>query len=93
MGRCDLSRDKSRDSGSDTEQSLGAALRERRGERTLAEFSQLLGISTTLVSKIETGDRHPGLTKGARCILRVYPELAPFFLPANIIGAIEPSRE
>ena len=93
MGICDLSRNKSSHSGSDKQQTLGAALRHRRGERTLAEFSKIIGISTTLLSKIETGDRHPGLTKGARCILRLYPELAPFFLPANIIGAIEPSRE
>lgn len=93
MGLCDLSRNKSGHSASDKEETLGAALRHRRGERTLAEFSQLLGISTTLLSKIETGDRHPGLTKGARCILRLYPELAPFFLPENIIGAIQPSRD
>jgi len=93
MGICDLSRSKSSHSGSDNGQTLGAALRERRAGRTLAEFSKIIGISTTLLSKIESGDRHPGLTKGARCILRVYPELAPFFLPENIIGAIQPSRE
>lgn len=93
MGICDLSRNKSHHSGSDSQQTLGAALRERRAGRTLAEFSKIIGISTTLLSKIETGDRHPGLTKGARCILKVYPELAPFFLPESIMGAIQPSRD
>lgn len=93
MGIYDLSRNKSRNSGSDNAGELARALRERRAGRTLAEFSQILGISTTLLSKIESGQRHPGLTKGAKCILRVYPELAPLFLSEIIIDAIRVSRE
>jgi len=70
---------------------LATALKERMGARSQKQFAQDLQISEGQLSRMLRGKGNPGLTKAARLILKVYPELAPFFLPENIAQAIRDS--
>jgi len=57
------------------------------GEMGQVAFAKHLGISQGYLSHILAGDdQHgrPGLTPAAQRILRVYPELARFFLPSDM---------
>jgi transcriptional regulator with XRE-family HTH domain len=68
---------------------LQAALRQIVGTQSQAEVARRVGVSQATISRLLKGQRRGSMYTAGR-LLAAYPELGPFFVPANIPNSMSP---